>query len=165
MELDSTGRTRSGNDMVTGEKFEGRGGVGLENGAEERRQLGRVLLDQRDHIDDTSRRNVSRRLYWFGGVLVVNIETKHRQNILDNGEIRATAGVEDGVEGFETGSLEPSPCGSESGGSGGVQRNGLGIDTELARECPDLSLGRDGVKGRSTQRLGNPARPTSTTKY
>jgi hypothetical protein len=45
----------------------------------------------------------------------VDIETERRQNILDDSKIRAPAGVEDDVEGFETGSLEPSPCGGESG--------------------------------------------------
>lgn len=127
----------------------------FENGTEERRQLCGVLFDQRDDVNDTNRRGVRREFDGFGGVLVVDVKAERRKYILDDGEIRAPAGVENDVEGLETRSLEPGPCRGESGGSGGVQSNELGIDTKLTGEYLDLSLGRDGIEGRSSQRLGD----------
>ena len=85
----------------------------------------------------------------------MDIEAERRQKILDDGEVGASAGVEDDVEGFETRVLEPRPCRCESGGSGGVHTNGLGINVELRRESLGLSRGRDGVKGGATRRLDN----------
>ena len=41
-----------------------------------------------------SRRSISRKFDRFSGVLVVDIETEHRQNILDDSKIRAPDGVE-----------------------------------------------------------------------
>lgn len=114
-------------------KFEGRGGVGREDRAKEGRQPGRVLLDQRDDIDDTSGRSISRKFYWFSGVLVVDIEVERGENVLDDSKVRVSACVEDDVEGFKTRSLEPSPCGGESSGSGGIQSNQPIVDAKLGR--------------------------------
>jgi len=134
-------------------KFEGCSGVRAEDGTEEGRQLSRVPLDQRDNIDDASRRNTSGESDWFSRVLVMNIETERRQKVLDDGEVGASAGVEDDVEGVETRTLEPSPCGGERGGGGGIHTDVLWIDAELDGESLDLSCGRDGVKGGPTRRL------------
>jgi hypothetical protein len=82
----------------------------------------------------TSRRSIGRGLDWFSGVLIVDIKTERRQNVLDDGEVRASAGVEEDVEGFETGSLESSRCG---GGSG----DGAGVDAELDRVSTSASTG------------------------
>jgi hypothetical protein len=135
-----------------GGELERRGGVCIKDSAEEGRQSGRVPPDQRDDIDDASG-SISREFDRFGRVLVVDIETECRKNILDDGEVRASAGVEDDIEGFETGSLEPSPCGGESSGDRSVHNDRLGVDAELDGESFDLSLGRDGVESGATKRL------------
>jgi len=83
-------------------------------------QLGRVFLDRGRDIDDASRGSVSGEFDWFSGVLVADVETEPSPNVLDGGEARASAGVEDDVEEFETGRLEPSPSGGESSDGGGV---------------------------------------------
>ena len=146
-----------------GGKFEGCGGVCIENDAEEGRQLGRVPLDQRGDVNDTSGRGISRKFDRFSGVLAVDIETERGQNVLDDGEVRASAGVEHDVEGFETRNLEPVPRRSKGSGGGGVHSNGPGIDIELDGECLDLGLGRNGVEGRATQRPDNLNSSTSDT--
>jgi hypothetical protein len=88
-------------------KLEWLGDVRIENGIEESGQLGGVLLDQRCDVNDPCSGGISRESDWIAGLLVVNIETEGGDNIADDSEIEAASGVENEVESFSAGSLEP----------------------------------------------------------
>ena len=138
-----------------GGELEWLGDVCIENGIKESGQLDRVLLDQRRNVYDPCSRDIGREFEGLASLFVVNIETEGGDNIADNNEVNAASGIENDVESFSTGCLEPLFGRRQNRRGGDIYRDRLHVNAELGGQDLNLTLRRDGEERGNAQALDN----------